>query len=121
MSKILVVDDTPNIRKMVHLTLVSVGHSVEIAADGAQGLEVSGDGTGFDLTLVDQHMPNIEGREMIAQARKRDPMARLIMITAFASSELGCRNRVATRIWCPGKDSASKVWERNYGQNSHRR
>ncbi|HEX8463215.1 MAG TPA: response regulator, partial [Abditibacterium sp.] len=88
MAKILVVDDTRNIRKMVQLALEKVGHSVEVAEDGAEGLERFGDGSNWDLTLVDQQMPRVEGRELIVEARARDPLARLVMMTAFATSEL---------------------------------
>jgi CheY-like chemotaxis protein len=88
MARILIVDDTSNIRKMVSLTLERDGHTVQVAADGAQGLEMFGDGSNFDLTLVDQQMPRVQGRELIREARKRDPLARLVMMTAFATSEL---------------------------------
>ena len=88
MARILIIDDTKNIRKMVELTLNQAGHEVETAEDGEQGLELFGDGTAWDLALIDQRMPKVEGREVVIEARRRDPMARLVMMTAFASNEL---------------------------------
>ena len=88
MAHILVVDDTKNIRKMVELTLKSSGHEVETAVDGEEGLTQFGDGAAWDLTIVDQQMPKFEGREFVAEARRRDSSTRLIMMTAFATSEL---------------------------------
>lgn len=88
MARILVVDDARNIRKMVALTLQKAGHEVEEAADGTRGLGLFGDGRSWDLTLVDQRMPPPKGREMVAEARRRDPMARLVMMTAFATTGL---------------------------------
>ncbi len=88
MARILVIDDTKNIRKMVGLTLQKAQHQVEEAADGAQGLELFGDGQAWDLTLVDQQMPEFAGHEVVAEARRRDPTARLVMMTAFATPEL---------------------------------
>lgn len=88
MAQILIVDDTKNIRKMVELTLQKAGHQTRSAEDGEEGLRLFGDGTSFDLTLVDQQMPGVTGDAFVVQARKRDPMARLMMMTAFATPEL---------------------------------
>lgn len=88
MARILVIDDTKNIRNMVRLTLEREGHEVQTAEDGTAGLQLFGDGTGWDLVLVDQRMPGEEGRDVIALARRRDHLARLIMMTAFATNEL---------------------------------
>ena len=88
MARILVIDDTKNIRKMVGLTLTQAGHEVQSAEDGAQGLEMFGDGSQWDLILVDQQMPKFEGSEVVVQARERDKSARIIMMTAFATNEL---------------------------------
>ncbi|RYF47491.1 MAG: response regulator, partial [Cytophagaceae bacterium] len=88
MARILVIDDAKNIRKMVTLTLQKDGHEVEEAVDGAQGLELFGEGDMCDLTLVDQQMPKSDGRQVVVEARRRAPRARLIMMTAFATSEL---------------------------------
>jgi DNA-binding response OmpR family regulator len=88
MAHILVVDDTRNIRKMVELALKQDGHHVEVAEDGARALEAFGTGEGWDLVVVDQQMPSATGREVIVEARRRDPSARLIMMTAFATHEL---------------------------------
>lgn len=88
MARILVVDDTKNIRNMVALTLKGEGHEVQVAEDGQEGLQLFNDGSAWDLTVVDQRMPELSGDEFVAQARQRDPMARLIMMTAFATVEL---------------------------------
>ena len=88
MARILVVDDTKNIRKMVELTLKAQGHEVTLAENGALGLEQFGDGARFDLTLVDQQMPELTGDAFILEAHRRHPAARLVMMTAFATPEL---------------------------------
>ena len=88
MARILVIDDTRNIRKMVELALKQDGHQVRCEEDGARGLQAFGTGEDWDLALVDQQMPKATGSEVIAEARRRDPNARLVMMTAFATSEL---------------------------------
>lgn len=88
MARILIVDDTKNIRKMVRLTLEKEGHTVQLAEDGSEGLKYFGDGAKWDLMIVDQQMPGPQGSEVIVEARRRDPLARLMMMTAYATSDL---------------------------------
>ena len=88
MAQILVIDDTKNIRKMVELTLCAQGHEITLAENGALGLEQWGDGTRFDLTLVDQQMPELTGDAFVIEACRRNPIARIVMMTAFATPEL---------------------------------
>src|SRR2546423_33647 len=88
MARILLVDDESNIRMMIRLALQHVGHSVETAADGPEGLDKFGDGAGFDLTLLDHRMPGMEGLEVLREMRRRDPLAKIIMITAFGTIDL---------------------------------
>ncbi len=87
-ARILVIDDEANIRTMIKLALEHVGHKVETAGDGKEGLEKFGDGSGFDLVLLDQRMPGMTGLEVLTQIVKKDPGARLILITAFGTIDL---------------------------------
>ena len=88
MARILVIDDENNIRMMVRLALQHVGHSVETAADGMEGIRVFGEGEKWDLVLLDQRMPGMEGLEVLRQIRRVDPNSRVIMITAFGTIDL---------------------------------
>lgn len=88
MSRILIIDDETNIRTMIRLALQHVGHDVETAADGDEGLRKFGDGSGWDLVLVDQRMPGLSGIEVQRAIRKRSPKSKLIMITAFGTIDL---------------------------------
>lgn len=88
MAHILVVDDELNIRMMMRLALQHSGHDVEMAADGQEGLEKFGNGDGWDLVLLDQRMPGLEGIDVLKQMRYHDPNARVIMATAFGTIDL---------------------------------
>lgn len=89
MARILVIDDENNIRMMLRLALEHVGHTVDTAADGYEALEKFGpDGAHWDLALLDQRMPGLEGLEVLKQMRERQPGARIIMITAFGTIDL---------------------------------
>ena len=87
-ARILIIDDEAHIRSMMRLTLRTAGYEVGEAADGLQGLEVFGDGSNWDAVLLDQRMPGMDGLETLRQLKERDPGARIIMVTAFASIEL---------------------------------
>lgn len=88
MAQILVVDDESNIRLMLRLSLRAAGHGVETAADGPEALDKFGDGAGFDLILLDQRMPSMDGLEVLRAMKSRDARAKIIMITAFGTVDL---------------------------------
>ncbi len=89
MARILVVDDESNIRMMLRLALQHIGHQVETAADGYEALERFGSGgEGWDLVLLDQRMPGMEGLEVLKVMRTRRPETRVILITAFGTFDL---------------------------------
>ncbi len=88
MARILIVDDENNIRMMVRLALQHVGHTVETAADGTEGLQKFGNGSNFDLVLLDQRMPGLEGLDVLKQMRYQHPTAKIIMATAFGTIDL---------------------------------
>jgi DNA-binding response OmpR family regulator len=88
MARILVIDDELNIRLMIRLALQHVGHTVELASDGPEGLDRFGDGQPWDLVLLDQRMPGMEGLEVLSEMRRVDPAAKIIMITAFGTIDL---------------------------------
>ncbi len=87
-KRILIIDDEENIRRVTRLTLQAAGHEVGEAADGERGLQAFGDGSTWDAVLLDQRMPGIDGLETLRQIKERQPNARVIMSTAYASIEL---------------------------------
>src|ERR1700730_6826592 len=86
--KVLIVDDEAHIREMMRLTLEAAGYEVGEAADGEEGLARFGDGSAYDVVLLDQKMPGMDGLETLRRVLARTPDARVVMVTAFASVEL---------------------------------
>jgi DNA-binding response OmpR family regulator len=64
-ANILVIDDDPCLRELLHLHLAGAGYRVRLAADGIQGgyaiLE-----SAPDLLIVDIHMPYLDGLQLMA-------------------------------------------------------
>lgn len=86
--RILIVDDEENIRRVTRLTLQAAGYEVGEAADGKSGMEAFGNGSTWDAVLLDQRMPGMDGLETLRQIKARQPNARVVMATAYASIEL---------------------------------
>src|SRR5437867_11943763 len=87
-QRTLIIDDEGHVRRMMRLNLETAGYAVGEAADGPQGLAAFGDGATWDIVLLDQKMPGMDGLEVLRGIKERQPTARVIMVTAFASIEL---------------------------------
>ena len=86
--KLLVVDDEPHIRDMMRMTLESSGHEIVEAGTGEGALSLFGDGRGFDVVVLDQKMPGIDGLETLSRIKKLAPRTPVLMVTAFGSIDL---------------------------------
>lgn len=87
-SRILVVDDEPVVRGLMHDLLASHGLEVHLAPGGRDALEVFRANPGrFDLVLLDLMMPELGGRETFWQLRAIDPGVRVILMSGFAETE----------------------------------
>jgi len=67
-QRILVVDDEPQITRVLRRSLMSQGYDVRTASDGAAGLQTFGDWQP-DLVITDLSMPNIDGLQLCRNLR----------------------------------------------------
>jgi len=95
-KKILAVDDSPSIRKMVGFTLRSAGYDVVEAEDGQDGLDKAKLGP-VDLVLTDQNMPRMDGLTLIKSLRALPAYSRapILMLTTESSDEMKAAGRAA--------------------------
>ncbi|MGI6030643.1 MAG: response regulator [Eubacteriales bacterium] len=82
MKKVLIVDDTKNIRLLLTKCLELEGYSVVTATNGREGLEQLLQ-TPFDLAFLDIKLPEISGTEVLRRARAAGIMTPVIIITAY--------------------------------------
>jgi len=83
---ILVVDDEPNIRKTLAISLEADGHRVVAVSNGADALaEVAG--RSVDLAFVDLRLGTASGLDLIPAILARSPWTRVVVITAFPGVE----------------------------------
>mgnify|MGYP001074916570 CR=1 FL=1 len=80
MSKILIVDDDPNIRELIRVFLRNEGFDVYEAADGVEALATLAT-LKADLAILDVMMPNLDGWELCRELRAAYDMP-LLMLTA---------------------------------------
>ncbi len=78
-SRVLVVDDSPTIRKVVGGILARAGFEVGMAGDGAQAL-MALKREKYDLALVDFVMPKLNGFELCRKLRDDDDLKSLPVI-----------------------------------------
>jgi DNA-binding response OmpR family regulator len=87
-SRLLIVDDEPHIRSVMRITLEDAGYEVSEAGSGEEALELIGAAATCDLMLLDERMPGIDGLETLRRLRALDADVVVIMVTAYASTEL---------------------------------
>jgi PAS domain S-box-containing protein len=84
--RILVVDDEPDARAMMHRLLESCRASSFEAASAAEALRLVGEAKP-DLILSDIGMPGTDGYQFIKEARRQGVAVPAVALTAFARSE----------------------------------
>ncbi len=85
--KILCIDDSPTIRKLVHKALDPEGYEVLDAEDGKEALALAEGGV--DLFLVDVHMPQMDGFEFVEAIKQDGALAQkpVVFLTTESSEE----------------------------------
>jgi DNA-binding response OmpR family regulator len=80
MTKLLIVDDDPNIRELLRVLLQAEGFEIHEAADGVQALSML-ETVKVDMVILDIMMPNMNGWELCRELRASYDLP-LLMLTA---------------------------------------
>ncbi|HOD35804.1 MAG TPA: sigma-54 dependent transcriptional regulator [Syntrophales bacterium] len=81
---ILVVDDDPSMRMALTESLVSCGHDVETANDGADAMGKFRKGV-FEMVITDIRMPKMNGIDVLKGIKTVSPETPVIVITAYGT------------------------------------
>ena len=87
MSRILIVDDEVNMRRILTANLAASGHTI-IEASGVTEASLHLATNRFDAVITDQKMADGEGLDVLARAQEIDPTVAVVLLTAFATVEL---------------------------------
>ena len=81
---VLVVDDEPDILKVVEITLVRWGYQVDSFTDPDMALKQFRDHPSkYSLIITDVRMPNMSGVEFARNVRRIRPDIKVLVMTAF--------------------------------------
>lgn len=90
-GRVLVVDDEPDVRKIVRMTLEKAGYQVLEAEDGKKAIDTINSGDNrlmLDVLITDIRMPAINGVEAIAYFRREYPRVPIIVLTGFPDIQM---------------------------------
>ena len=86
-ARILVVDDEESFRKTVWHFLEGAGFRAEMAANGAEALDLARRGPP-DLVLLDLVMPGMSGVDVLKELHRTDPDVPVVIVTGYPDSAL---------------------------------
>ena len=83
-KQVLIVDDEPNLRKILSAQLSRDGYEVMTAEDGEQGLALLKEHH-IDLVITDLKMPKVDGMTLLKRALELEPELPIVLITAHGT------------------------------------
>src|SRR3989449_7330542 len=98
-TRILVVDDDPDLRGILQERLTYRGYRVETAENGHDALTKLDEAV-FDGVLLDYLMPGITGVTVLQHIRQHHPLLPVVMMTGETSSQVPAQARAAGARAC---------------------
>jgi CheY-like chemotaxis protein len=95
-TRVLVVDDDHEIRKLHAAILTFAGYDAEMAKDGAEALEQLSNGR-FDLLFTDRLMPVLDGESLVLALRSAGIRIPIVMVSG-SLEQCPLSERVAREI-----------------------
>lgn len=87
-KRALIVDDEPDIRELLEITLGRMNIHTEAASNLAEAFALLESEDAFDVCLTDMHLPDGNGLELVKLIGANYPTLPVAVITAFGSMEI---------------------------------
>lgn len=87
MSRILVIDDNETMREGMAYTIRKMGHTVDKASGGRQGVSLFRPGE-TDFVITDLKMDDLDGLGVIKAIKEQEPNVLVMVVTAFGTIEV---------------------------------
>ena len=78
MTRVLVVDDEPQIRRALRTSLEAHGYDVQTASNGEEAVVAAAE-SGLDLVFLDLGLPDIDGTDVIRRVRSFSPVPVIVL------------------------------------------
>ncbi|MCE5272662.1 sigma-54 dependent transcriptional regulator [bacterium] len=87
MNRVLIIDDEQSLLTTLEVLFSREGFEVATAPGGLEGLELLRAGDPPDLLITDIRMPEVDGIQVLREAKKIDPFLPVVIITAQAEKQ----------------------------------
>ena len=85
-ARVLVIDDEPQIRKFVDISLRSQGYNTLLAATGTEGLALLAS-QGADIVVLDLGLPDMDGRDVLKELRQWSRVPVIVLTVRSGETE----------------------------------
>ncbi|MDZ7686263.1 MAG: response regulator [Gammaproteobacteria bacterium] len=87
-KRILLVEDDPDILKLIQRALARSGYDIEPAVGPTEALELASAGARFDLVITDVIMPTKNGLDLVREIRAHQPDIRVLFMSGYSADIL---------------------------------
>jgi CheY-like chemotaxis protein len=87
-AEILLIEDMAGVRRAVSAMLKQAGHTITIAVNGKEGLQILGTRS-FDLVITDMLMPEVDGSEVLFHLGTMAKRPRVIAVSGGGAGVSG--------------------------------
>jgi two-component system, OmpR family, response regulator QseB len=84
LARLLLVEDDPQLRRMLHDLLAGENYQVSEAPDGQRGLHLALTGE-FDVIILDRRLPVVDGLDVLARLRERGVITPVLVLSALGN------------------------------------
>jgi two-component system cell cycle sensor histidine kinase/response regulator CckA len=111
-ATILVVEDSPAVRKMVCAMLTQSGYNCLEAGDGAEALRLLEAAEDVQLVLTDVIMPNMDGPELAHRLSRIRPELRILFMSGYVEDAVVRSIGRASSLFLPKPFTATTLMEK---------